>query len=345
MEKLLELTMKMDNERQDIFNRTMEENRKGLERLQIEKRGLEEKLKQYRQLVDIRESEVKLHEYNVHSLENEVKMLHELLKKDYLTESKSDTAEDMKKKLEIEQAKFNEPALALNDNLINLQDTVRGLEEVQEKKGDLLKEMNNILKAMLKGGKRDQMTQVEEGELAWIAKNIYREEHKQPKQRDIETIKTSAINLEEYVQQEVDQKGIIPGVDPLQIIALYDKIENIEEPLDPIQQSPAKTGGKQVMSLENAQNIAQTISDNWNLPLTMIVFLENVTKGKEMANVLPWPFFKKQIYEIYVDRLNNSFELSNSLIATWVPMSEYLCLYFLKVNNALVLNNLLDISA
>lgn len=40
-------------------------------------------------------------------------------------------------------------------------------------------------------------------------------------------------------------------------------------------------------------------AESWNLPLSMIVFLENVTKQNESGRVYPWNYLRKMINEIY----------------------------------------------
>lgn len=55
-----------------------------IEKLHIDKAALEEKFKNYRKLMDIRDSENKMLEYNIDSLHNEIKMLQEILFRDSL---------------------------------------------------------------------------------------------------------------------------------------------------------------------------------------------------------------------------------------------------------------------
>ena len=45
--------------------------------------------------------------------------------------------------------------------------------------------------------------------------------------------------------------------------------------------------------------------DNWNLPVVMIVFLENMSKTHETGRVIPWIHFRKMIYDIYLDLIAN----------------------------------------
>jgi hypothetical protein len=73
------------------------------------------------------------------------------------------------------------------------------------------------------------------------------------------------------------------------------------------------------------------LNDAWNIPVSMMVFLENVTKTKELAVVLPYPYFKKVIYDIYFERILHGPEIQNNLTSTYVPMSDFIVYYFLRV--------------
>ncbi len=82
-------------------------------------------------------------------------------------------------------------------------------------------------------------------------------------------------------------------------------------------------GGQQTFSL----------SENWNLTVSLIVILENVSKSQESGRVLPWPHFKNMIYDFYKDLILNMPEIQSSLLTTTITMDEYLCLYFIKQFN------------
>jgi len=78
-------------------------------------------------------------------------------------------------------------------------------------------------------------------------------------------------------------------------------------------------------------NEKSDLGENWNLPISLIVFLENVTKQNESGRVLPWNHFKKNIFEIYSERLKYMWEIKSSLNNTFITMDEFLCIYFLRV--------------
>lgn len=52
--------------------------------------------------------------------------------------------------------------------------------------------------------------------------------------------------------------------------------------------------------------------------------LENPT-----AKVIPWPEFKKHVYEIYDHKINNSAEINGSLNNSYLCFQEYFLIYFL----------------
>lgn len=188
--------------------------------------------------------------------------------------------------------------------------------------------MSNHLKAALKKTKYDATTQVDEVELAWTAKNIQSAGGDSIKKADLFAIESSTLNIEEKLKSKTSELEKNPSFEPGDILKLKDK--EIKEQME----------GKSVL-LEGrrrqtvmGQNMVQDLDSTWNLPLNIIVFLENVTKSGAEAKVLPWEYFRKKIMEIYKDRIRNRTEVENSLINTFIPFSEYICLYFLKVSHS-----------
>ena len=330
LERMLELTMKISSEKDLIHEKKMEENFQGIKILENEKKSLEEKNKQYKNLSDVTESEANIYKFNVKSLQNEVSMLYELLKKDYLVQDRSDHLHEELRDEKIHdplKAKDAEPSKLLAKNLLTLQESIKNLESEQNTKEERLQEMNNLLKAMLRGGKKEASTQVDEGELAWAAKNILTQDDYKPKAADFEVHESSSVNMDPHLGVQATKEEITEGVDPVQVLKFKEKMDKKEsEESSQPEQSKAHTGRSGAGNKES-----QIVGDNWNLPLSIIVFLENTTKANKTANVLPWPFFKRILYEVYQDKITNSFEIQNALINTCVSMNEYLVIYFLKV--------------
>src|SRR5690606_5986435 len=107
-------------------------------------------------LSDVTESEANIYKFNVKSLQNEVSMLYELLKKDYLVQDRSDLNDEFgnEKTSDPFKNKESEPSKLLAKNLLTLQESIKNLESEQNTKEEKLQEMNNLLKAMLRGGKK-----------------------------------------------------------------------------------------------------------------------------------------------------------------------------------------------
>lgn len=336
--------MKISSEKDLIHEKKMEENFQGIKMLENEKKALEEKNKQYKNLSDVTESEANIYKFNVKSLQNEVSMLYELLKKDYLVQDRpnEDAHDDLAELRTIKPKDGAEHSKMLEKNLLTLQESIKNLESEQKTKEERLQEMNNLLKAMLRGGKKEVSTQVDEGELSWTAKNIVNLEGLRPRALDFENHETGVINMDPLLNTELAKDDAAEGVDPIHVLKFKEKMERkeTEEAAQP-EEAPKKVVGKNanaaappaVANNNNNNNglTGQIVSDNWNLPLTMIVFLENATKANKTANVLPWPFFKRIIYDIYQDKIINTVEIQHALINTSLTISEYLPLYFLKV--------------
>lgn len=60
--------------------------------------------------------------------------------------------------------------------------------------------MNNFLKAMLRGGKKEVWTQVDEAELAWSTKHLYNENELKIEERDLNELDVGGINIKKEVK-------------------------------------------------------------------------------------------------------------------------------------------------
>ena len=189
--------------------------------------------------------------------------------------------------------------------------------------------MNNHLKATLKKIKFDATTQVDEVELAWTAKNIGNFGGDSVKKADLLTIESSTVNVEEKLKEKVDDLEKNPEFEPGDILKIKDKELKAQLESEAVREGKKKQANAGTNPGQGP--VTSELENNWNLPLNMIVFLENVTKSGENAKVLPWAYFRKITFEIYNDRVRNRLEIENSLINTFIPFNEYVCLYFLKV--------------
>lgn len=291
-EKVLENSIKMHNEFKSKSDKQMQENLLIIERLEKEKKELEIKNRNLKNLYNFQESEYKICRINCDSLQNEIVLLHELLKKDVLSLiNHLGTIENVNQR-EFQQ---NDPSDNLALGLHDLNKIISTLEEEQSNKHNLMGNMNNLLKAMLKGGKQDAYTQIDEGELAWRADLIV----KKPENPTLTVTAAEgySMNLDSYFTENM-------GFTNHDLLKLKEKTLNKQE---------------------NAE-------DNWNLPVSLVLFLENVTKQNDTGRVLPWMHFKRTIFEVYSERLKFSWEIRGSLFNTSVSMDEFLCLFFLKTH-------------
>lgn len=54
--------------------------------------------------------------------------------------------------------------------------------------------------------------------------------------------------------------------------------------------------------------------NNWSLPPLISIFLMNTLETKDKGNVLPWLYCKKVLFDIYVDRIQATSEMSNIIL-------------------------------
>ena len=52
-------------------------------------------------------------------------------------------------------------------------------------------------------------------------------------------------------------------------------------------------------------SLAVNSSENWNVPVSIVIFLENVLKNSDNVKVMPWASCKKMINNIFIDRLSH----------------------------------------
>jgi len=261
--------------------------------LENEKKELENKNQNLKSLYHFQESEYKICKMSSDSLQTELVLLHELLKRDISSLiSHVGVIENVNR----QGTGTND----LSDKLNDLNDLIVDLEDEQKNKKNVIDSMNNLLKAMLKGGKNDMATQVNEVELLWMANMVVESESKTiVRCPSLQEIEGSCLNLE---RQEMSSKELTN----IEMIKLKEKELNSD--------------------LEEKDKL-----NVWNLPATLMVFLENVLKNSESGRVLPWIHFRKIIYAIYMERINLHNEVKGCFLTNTMSMDEFLCIYFMKV--------------
>lgn len=324
-EKTITSTMKLVQQMNTNLDNKMIEVKQTIEKLEKEKIALEQKSKNVLSLLNISESTSKMHLLSVEKLEEEMGVLQEILKRDFLNKGKA----ILEKKQEelVREALFQkhnpnkrQATEMLTDNLTDLQKMLDEFDKEHHKKTDIIKNMNNQLKATLQKIKYDATTQVDESELGWTARNLYDNDDAIPKDSDFYKVETSAVNIEGRILDRIKDRERYDGVETKDFLKVKEKQFAAQKKDLP----PEKPTKRRVDEFE-------AVMENWSLPLCFIVFLENSAKINEQAKVLPWPYQAKIIFEIYKERNANSLEISHSLINTYVPLNEFVCIYFLKV--------------
>lgn len=324
--KFLDLAMKSEKQLVESTKTSSKETMETIERLKLEKLMADDKIKGYRKLFEAQETQAKIQEFNITSLQEEIQMLYSMVQKDQIPQTGRDEEEEANDKNR--KMKYIKIATELEERVAYFQQSILNLEEEQSKKETSIKAMNHLIKAMLVSAKQDQATQVNESELLATVFELHYHDRPNITSDDVNLQAGSGVNIQPHLVSSLNHIDKIAGVDTSELNSLKDVQPSKDLTTERLLTEP-QYGQK--MTMADMKNLVQSISDNWNLPVNIVVFLENVTKNKDAAGVLPWNFFKKIIFDVYIDRLSQANEMQNNLVTTFVPTSEYLCLYFLRV--------------
>lgn len=220
----------------------------------------------------------------------------------------------------------------------NLGGMINSWQENMTTKKDKLVEMEDVLRAMMVGGKTDKAVQVNELELKWGIEDVIQRDvmENQPYNTGI-TLGSSPIALADNPQHlaKVDpkdelEKNIVKDATTAHKTNLTDDSDKeSEDSSDESSHSEDsdqdKTG--QVMLSKRSKNV-----DAWRLPLSMVLFLETAFKTNTLVRVIPWLSLRKIIYSIYNERLECEELMENSIFCGHVTMEEFVSFYFLKVS-------------
>lgn len=165
--KCIDHTHKLQLRKKNKIMNLKENFSKIIEQIRIEKEALEKKSWQMKEFSNLQESEFKINKLTCDSLQNEVLLLHDLLKKN--VSNSIAHLSDVEKLNSRGKNNFSEKNL--NHELQNMEEIITGMEDEHLNKRNLLSNMNNLLKSMVKG-KMEVSTQVEEGDLKWSLKNL-----------------------------------------------------------------------------------------------------------------------------------------------------------------------------
>lgn len=165
--KSIDHTYKLQLRKKNKIKHLKESYSKIVEQIRIEKDALEKKNLQMKEFTHLQESEFKINKLTCDSLQNEVLLLHDLLKKNI---SNSIAHLSDVEKLN-SRGKNNFSERTLNSELKNMEEIIKEIEDEHSNKSNLLNSMNNLLKSMIKE-KTEASTQVEEGDLKWSVKDL-----------------------------------------------------------------------------------------------------------------------------------------------------------------------------
>jgi hypothetical protein len=70
-------------------------------------------------------------------------------------------------------------------------------------------------------------------------------------------------------------------------------------------------------------------ASTWSLPSHIIIFCENSIKNIDSTKLklIPWPDFKKIIWDIIDHRIENSPEINGAINTTYMSLDEHLVIY------------------
>ncbi|KAL4466811.1 hypothetical protein ABPG74_010408 [Tetrahymena malaccensis] len=305
-EKTLDLSIKLYNENKKKFETQIKENLANIERQEREKRDIESTNRDLKNRYVVQESLFKITKINHDSLQSEVLLLHDLLKRDILHKiNHIGNLENQQNKI------FNQkddPSDKMAQGLNNLNHLISNLQGEQGMKDNMMSQMSGLVKAMLKGSKSDAFTQVDEGELVWLPQEILGNKKK--------------ITLPSVLEAEVSSINILN----LYSNPMYANKEELNNRTN-VEQLKLRENEINQQTSKKGNNMG---TDNWNLTINLIVFIENVTKKNENGRVIPWLHFKNLVFEIYEDRIKSNWEINGSMLSTGIPFDEYVCMFFLK---------------
>lgn len=327
--------------------RILENNLLEIQKLDKKQKNVEQKNREFQKLAEIKGSEAFLYQENMKALSEEVDYLQNVIQNDLALKGlkwdpSSNEVEDIPDFRSEDKLKNKHETLTndLEIYLTRLNDCITEIEGEHCQKKQNIDEMNNLLKAMLKGQKIDESTQVNEGELFWGPLNVTK--------NDVVHINFGAVGFEMSTVnlEKPEIRKEIPAVSTVELVNAHEneqkmkKNEGDKETATQENNPKSEKGNSQggvVQGLHSPgaspmKPAPQPVADNWTLPIVMVVFLENVSKTQEAARVLPWLFFKKLIFDIYHYRAEENWEVNGTVSNSFIPMEEFACIYFLRTH-------------
>jgi flagellar motility protein MotE (MotC chaperone) len=153
-----------------------------IQKLDKKQKSVEQKNREFQKLVEIKGSQAFLYEENMKALSEEVDYLQGVIQNDLALKGlKWDpTTNEVEEIPDFREDKLKNKHETLTNDLeiylTRLNDCITEIEGEHSQKKQNIDGMNNLLKAMLKGQKIDESTQVNEGELFWGTNNVTKQD-------------------------------------------------------------------------------------------------------------------------------------------------------------------------
>jgi len=93
---------------------------------------------------------------------------------------------------------------------------------------------------------------------------------------------------------------------------------------------PKQQKSNRVVDISALKQMALELTEQWNIPSFLIAFISNSLDSEEKGRVVPWPYFKKRLYEIYNERIQFSEEINGAVNSNYLSLEEFLIIYFLR---------------
>jgi hypothetical protein len=233
-----------------------------------------------------------------------------------------------------------------------------------------LKKMDILMKDLLQVSKQDQAIQVDEATLQWTPENMISsvlskplvkftsnddilddeddESRNSDRQNQADGHRNQAngdrnqansdqnqeindkVTFKEQYEYEAPTSNITKGAEVTELKKEEEKV-NDELGLD-LKSPPKQVKASRVVDIAALKQMALEITEQWNIPSFIIAFISNSLDSEEKGRVVPWPHFKKQLFEIYDERISFSAEINGSINSNYLALEEFLILYFLKHN-------------
>lgn len=263
-ESILSSTLSLRNDLEKKYENIIKEYSNSIERIEKDKQAVDQNFNNLKKRYIVQENLYKITKLNQDSLQNEVVLLHDLLKKDVdkMMGHLTNLEQQQSKQQQGSQNKFD-PSESMMSAVQNLGNVLVNFECEQGAKDNMLQTMGGLLKAMLKGSKRDAATQVDDGQLTWSTDQLFGRAGRALPEAEVDK---QAANIPETLK---DLKA-------LQNRSNLDLAKSKEKELN--QNQAVITNKKQAQQF--------SIQDNWNLPVTIIVLLENISKSNSHGDYL-----------------------------------------------------------